>query len=245
MSKTFYNLLFCVLISLNFVFAQNSFKTDTLKTGGTDLLITFIAHGTLLFQYDGKVIHIDPAERYTDYSKMPQADIILVTHHHGDHFDPQAIKTLSKPGTKLFYTSACAEKMADGKVLKNGMSATVENISVKAVPAYNLVHKRPDGRFFHPKGECNGYLLSLDGFKVYVAGDTENIPEMKEWQGVDVAFLPMNLPYTMTPEMVADALDILKPKIFYPYHFGDTNLDDLRVLLKDKSAIDVRYRNMQ
>ncbi|MCB9057277.1 MAG: MBL fold metallo-hydrolase [Calditrichae bacterium] len=230
---------------LSFAASQTSFKTDTLETTGGPLEITFIAHGTLMMKYNGIVLHIDPVSRYADYTKLPDADIILITHHHGDHMDPAAINELSQKDTKLIYTAICSQKKTGGMILPNGKETTIDNIEIKSVPAYNLVHKRDDGSFFHVKGECNGYILSFSGYKVYVAGDTEDIPEMKNWKGVDVAFLPMNLPYTMTPGMVAHAVDMLQPKIFYPYHFGDTNMDDLLVLLKNKKDVDVRVRNMK
>lgn len=236
-------LAFFVIISC--LSAQTPFKTDTLDTGSGPLEITFIGHGTLMMKYRDAVIHIDPGSRYADYEKMPDADVILVTHHHGDHMDADAIDKITKKETKLIYTALCSQKKPGGIILPNGKETSVDGLQIKSVPAYNLVHKRDDGSFFHVKGECNGYIMSFSGFKVYVAGDTENIPEMKNWKGVDVAFLPMNLPYTMTPEMVANAVDMLQPEIFYPYHFGDTNMDDLLVLLKNKSGSDVRVRNMK
>lgn len=129
--------------------------------------------------------------------------------------------------------------------MKNGDIQTVLGIKVEAVPAYNLVHKRDNGQFFHPKGIGNGYVLTFGDKRIYVAGDTENIPEMKALQGIDCAFLPMNLPYTMTPEMVSDAAKAFKPKILYPYHYGDTDPTKLMELLKDTPNIEVRIRQMQ
>jgi L-ascorbate metabolism protein UlaG (beta-lactamase superfamily) len=128
--------------------------------------------------------------------------------------------------------------------MKNGEVQTVQGIKIEAVPAYNIIHKRDNGQPFHPKGVGNGYILTFGDKRVYVAGDTENIPEMKTLQGIDVAFLPMDLPYTMTPEMVADAAKVLKPKILYPYHYGDTNTSKLVELLKDEQEIEVRIRKM-
>ena len=116
---------------------------------------------------------------------------------------------------------------------------------VEAVPAYNLEHKRPDGKPFHPKGEGNGYVLTFGGKRVYVAGDTENIPEMEALRDIDIAFLPMNLPYTMTPEMVAAAARAFKPKVLYPYHYGDTDPQKLVDLLKDLPAVEVRVRDLR
>jgi L-ascorbate metabolism protein UlaG (beta-lactamase superfamily) len=224
---------------------QDQFESDIINTTGRDLKITFIGHGTLMFEFNNLVIHVDPVSRYADYSKMPKADIILVTHHHGDHLDPTAIDQLMKKDTELLLTKTCFEEIKKGTILKNGESKLVRGIKVEAVPAYNLVHKRDSGEPFHPKGVGNGYVITFGDKKVYVAGDTENVPEMKKLSGVDIAFLPMNLPYTMTPEMAADAVKMVNPKIFYPYHYGDTNVDRLLDLLKDRDDIEVRVRKMQ
>lgn len=218
---------------------------DTIKTEAGDLKITFIGHGTLMFQYGGKVVHVDPWSNLADYSKLPKADMILVTHEHGDHLDIKAIETLRKDTTAILLTQACAEKVPGGKVIKNGESQTVAGFKIEAAPAYNIVNKRPDGAPFHPKGSGNGYIINFDKTRVYVAGDTENIPEMKKLEKITVAFLPMNLPYTMTPEMVAEAAKSLKPKILYPYHFGETDTKKIVELLKDAKEIEVRIRDMK
>ena len=119
--------------------------------------------------------------------------------------------------------------------MANGDVKTVAAMTIEAVPAYNLVHKRGSGEPFHPKGQGNGYVITFGDKRVYVAGDTENTPEMKALKDIDIAFLPMNLPYTMTPEMVADAAEAFKPKILYPYHFGKTDTGRLVALLKDRN----------
>ena len=141
--------------------------------------------------------------------------------------------------------TVCAGKLPGAIVLANGESGTWAVVRVEALPAYNLEHKRPDGAPFHPKGEGNGYLLTMGGKRIYVAGDTENIPEMAALKDIDIAFLPMNLPYTMTPEMVAAAARTFRPKILYPYHYGDTDPQKLVELLKDLPAIEVRVRNLR
>jgi L-ascorbate metabolism protein UlaG (beta-lactamase superfamily) len=195
--------------------------------------------------YGDKVIHIDPWLQLSDYSTLPPADLILVTHEHPDHLDAKAIGMLTRPGkTTLVLTEACAAKVTGGLVMKNGDVKSVAGIKIEAVPAYNIVQKRPDGQPFHPPGMGNGYVLTLGDKQVYIAGDTENIPEMKRLSSIDVAFLPMNLPYTMTPEMVAAAARSFQPKILYPYHFGETDTRKLAELLKD-SLIEVRIRNMK
>jgi L-ascorbate metabolism protein UlaG (beta-lactamase superfamily) len=183
--------------------------------------------------------------QFADYAALPKADLILITHEHGDHLDPAAIAKIRTPSTAVFLTAKCAGKIKDGVVLKNGDERTWEGIAIKAVPAYNIVHMRAPGSPYHPKGEGNGYVLSFGDKRVYVAGDTENIPEMAALKGVDIAFLPMNLPYTMTPEMAAAAARMLAPKILYPYHYGETDTRKLVDLLKGEKAIEVRIRNLK
>ena len=224
---------------------EKTFEEDVIKTKTGDLKITFIGHGTLMFGYQGKVIHIDPVSREADYSRMPKADLILITHEHSDHFDPNAINMLRKGQTKLVLTKTCAATVTGGTIMKNGDILTVEGLKIEAVPAYNIVHKRPDGQPFHPKGRGNGYVVTFGEMRVYVAGDTENIPEMKELKNIDIAFLPMNLPYTMTPEMAADAAKAFEPKILYPYHYGQTDPNILVNLLRDSGKIEVRIRRMK
>ncbi len=222
-----------------------AFEKDVIDTDSGKLEITFIGHGTLMFEFGKTVIHADPWTRLADYSTMPKADIILITHEHTDHLDPEAVRILRKDSTEIILTQACAEQLKDGKIMKNGDVLTVSGIKIEAVPAHNLVHMRKDGTPFHPKGQGNGYVLSFGDKRIYVAGDTENIPEMKELGQIDLAFLPMNLPYTMTPEMVAAAAKLFAPKVLYPYHFGETDTAQLVNLLKEEKGVEVRIRNMK
>ncbi|GAK58223.1 putative metal-dependent hydrolase [Candidatus Vecturithrix granuli] len=238
-------MLFVVFGLANVANAQEQFEKDVLPTSAGDLEITFIGHGTLMFTFGEKVIHVDPVGNLADYAKLPQADLILITHEHGDHLDPKAIAQLRKADTTVILTEASAQTIKDGVIMRNGDVQTVDEISIEAVPAYNLEHKRDNGQPFHPKGVGNGYILTFGDTRVYVAADTENTPEMKALANIDCAFLPMNLPYTMTPEMVADAAKAFKPAILYPYHYGDTDPAKLVELLKDESEIEVRIRNMQ
>jgi L-ascorbate metabolism protein UlaG (beta-lactamase superfamily) len=235
-------LIICLSAVVN---ARESFQTDTLTTGDGDLTITFIGHGTVMFTFGGKVIHVDPWSRLADYSILPKADLILITHEHTDHLDPGAIETIGTDSTAMVCTEICAREISGGIIMKNEDADTILGIPIRAVPAYNIVHKRDNGQPFHPQGAGNGYVLTFGGMRVYLAGDTENTPEMKALQDIAVAFLPMNLPYTMTPEMVADAATAFKPKILYPYHYGDTDPAELVDLLKDVPEIEVRIRQMQ
>lgn len=243
MKRYFFAAIF--FISFSIIRAQDNFEQDIFRTNAGDLKITFIGHGTLMFEFNGAIIHIDPVGRYADYSTLPKADLILITHQHGDHLDPAAIGHIQKEGTEVFCNLAGMEKVPSAKVLKNGDRTEYKGIFIQTVPAYNLIHKRDNGQPFHPKGEGNGYILTIGGKKIYIAGDTEMVPEMKEFKGIDIAFLPMNLPYTMTPQMVADAAAIIKPKILYPYHFGNTKADELTELMKENNECEIRFRKMQ
>jgi L-ascorbate metabolism protein UlaG (beta-lactamase superfamily) len=245
--------VFAIAFGMVFTFAgfaedkeeEKVFEEDIIKTSAGDLKITFVGHGTLMFAFGGEVIHIDPVSGEADYSKMPKADLILITHEHGDHLDPKAIKVIRKEDTEIVLAQACAEEVKGGIVMKNGDVKTVGGLEIEAVPAYNIVHKRDNGVPFHPKGRGNGYVITFGDKRVYVAGDTENTPEMKKMKDIDIAFLPMNVPYTMTPEMVADAAKAFRPKIIYPYHFGSTDTSELVELLKGEEGIEVRIRDMK
>src|SRR5512137_2410213 len=223
----------------------HAYETDVIPTASGDLKITFIGHGTLMFNFGGKVIHVDPYSDVADYASLPKADLILLTHEHRDHLDLKALNAVRTEKTVVVLTEACAKQVQGGMVLMNGDVKTVEGLKIEAVPAYNLVHKQDTGQPFHPKGAGNGYIITFGDKRVYMAGDTENTPEMKGLKNIDIAFLLMNLPYTMTPEMVADAAKTFKPKILYPYHFGETEPSKVVSLLKGTLEIEVRIRKMK
>jgi L-ascorbate metabolism protein UlaG (beta-lactamase superfamily) len=237
------SILFAV-VPMSAALAGEGFDTDIIETSGGDLSITFVGHGSLVFQFGGRVVHVDPFSRAGDYASLPKADIVLVTHEHPDHLDPKALEQIHKKGVEIVANGAAAAQIEGARVLKNGEESMVKDLRIEAVPAYNLVHQRDSGEPFHPKGNGNGYVITFGNKKVYVAGDTENIPEMKELKGIDIAFLPMNLPYTMTPAMVADAARMFMPKILYPYHYGKTDTSELVNLLKESKEIEVRIRRM-
>ena len=223
---------------------QGKFETDGLPTSAGDLSITFLGHGSLLMVFKRINIYVDPFGKVADYASLPKADLVFVTHEHFDHLDPQALSSIRTDKTLLVLTEICAQQVTGGTVMRNGDVQTVAGIPVEAVASYNLVHKRPSGDPFHPKGCGNGYILNFGDTRLYIAGDTENIPEMKALQDIAIAFLPMNLPYTMTPEMVADAAKAFRPRILYPYHYGDTDVSKLVELLKGEKEIEVRIRKM-
>lgn len=222
-----------------------AYETETFTTdGGKPVRITLIKHGSLEISYDGLSIQVDPVNGYgkpTDYAaEFPKADVILVTHEHGDHLDGEALKTLSKETTLLILNATSAQKTGRGLVIANGETWTLpKGILLEAVPAYNTT---PGREKFHPKGNGNGYVLTLDGLRIYIAGDTEDVPEMADLKDIDIAFLPVNQPYTMTVEQCAAATRIIRPKVLIPYHFGKTDLTGLQEMLPGQTIL---FRNMQ
>jgi len=221
------------------------FRTDTIKTSEGLLQITFLGHASLKMDFHGRHIYIDPCGEVTDFSKMPKADIILFTSEHRDHFDLKAIEELRSENTLVVLTELCAAKYTEGIVMKNEDVKIVQGVRMEGVPAYNIVHKRVSGFAYHLKGMGNGYIITFGDTRIYIAGDTEKIPEMDELGDIDVAFLPVALPDAMTLEMAADAVKVIKPKIFYPYRYGNTDISELKELLKGQPETEVRVRNMK
>jgi L-ascorbate metabolism protein UlaG (beta-lactamase superfamily) len=236
--------MFIAVFGIIKAFAQGSFEKDVIKTSAGDLEITSIGHASLMLKFGGKIIYVDPYSKLTDYTKLPKADLIFLTHDHVDHMDIAALQTIRTNTSLIVLTKKCAEKVSGGTIMNSGDVKTVMNIKVEAVPAYNIVNKRDNGQAFHPKGDGNGYVLTFGDKRIYIAGDTENTPEMKALKNIDVAFLPMNLPFTMTPEMVADAAKAFKPKVLFPYHYGETDTTKLVKLLQN-SGIEVRIRSLK
>lgn len=218
---------------------------ETLPSSTGDVTITFVGHASLMFQWQDKTIHVDPWTKVNDYADLPRADLLLITHEHRDHLDQEAVRRLRKPGTVLAANARAAEALAGAVALGNGDSHTLAGIRVDSVPAYNLVHMRSPGEAYHPKGVGNGYVLHFGALRVYVAGDTEDIPEMEALKGVDVAFLPVNVPFTMTPEMLQNAARLVRPGILYPYHTGETDMGKVAELLKAVPGIQTRIRPMK
>ncbi len=221
------------------------FEKDVVQTSGGELAITFVGHGSLMFAFNDLIIHVDPVSREADYTKMPKADIILITHNHSDHLDSKAIGNLKKNETIVLGPENVVHELANASVIRNGETHNLRGLQIEAVPAYNIKHKRDTGEPYHIRGQGNGYVISFTDTRVYVAGDTENVPEIKRLRDIDVAFLPMNLPYTMTPEMVADVAKAIRPEILYPYHFSDTDPNELKELLSEFPRIEVRIRDMK
>ncbi len=218
------------------------FSSDTIETNDGSLTIYFIGHATIMMKYKNLVIHVDPVNEFADYKKMPKADLILVTHEHHDHFDAAAIAALTKKGTAVVLNNSARNLLKSGQALEQGDSAIIHGINIRAIPAYNTTAGRDK---FHPQGRDNGYVLTIGGRNIYIAGDTENTPEMSQLKDIDIAFLPMNQPYTMTPEQLARAVNDFKPGIVYPYHYGETDLTILPGLLKDQKQTELRIRPMK
>lgn len=222
-------------------------EVDVFTTkSGKNVAFHTLMHASIRIVYDNKEIEIDPVgqlgERTTDYSAIPKADYIFVTHEHFDHFDQQAIKLLTSDTTLLITNKRCADIIGYGHVMANGdKMAMADNFTVEAVPAYNVTEGRTQ---FHPKGRDNGFIIDIDGLRIYIAGDTEDIDEMAEFGHIDIAFLPCNQPYTMTPDQLVRAARIIKPSVLFPYHYGQTDVRQLPALLKDDN-IDVRIRHYE
>lgn len=225
----------------------DNFEVDVFQTkSGKTVRFHALMHATIRMEYDGKEIEIDPVtklgNRTIDYTAMPKADYILVTHEHGDHFDRTAIKTLTGEGTKLITNKRCAEMIGYGQAMVNGeVTKIAEDFTIEAVPAYNTTEGRQQ---FHPKGRDNGYIITVDGLRIYVAGDTEDIPEMAAIKDIDVAFMPCNQPYTMTTEQLVKAARVVKPKVLFPYHYGQTDVSGIPAQLQN-DGVEVRIRHYE
>ena len=220
-----------------------SFEKDSFETSLGKLTITFVGHASLMLEAGNTIIHVDPTMAQANYALFPKGDLILITHEHDDHLDKTAVELIKKPDTKIVVSKSCEGKFSQAIILKNGEEKIIGDFDIKTVPAYNIVNTR-NGTPFHPKGNGNGYVITYGGKTIYIAGDTENIPELAELKNIDIAFLPMNLPYTMTPQMVADGARSFMPKILYPYHTGETNVQLLLDLLKD-TTMEVRVRKLK
>ncbi len=225
--------------------AQEPFQESVVTTSAGDLKVTFIGEASLMFQHNGVVVHVDPWAELTDYGKLPKADIILVTHEHMDHLDLPAIRLLRTTNTATIVASGCWVELPRTGVMTNGETANIRGVTIEAVPAYNIVHKRGGEEPYHPRERGNGYVLTFGDKRVYVAGDTENTPELKRLRNIDVAFLPVSPPFTMTAAMAEDAVRALRPKILYLYHSDPKLALGLSDCLKSMSGIELRRLRME
>ena len=226
--------------------ATSPMSWDVFTTpGGKRVEVLPLMHASLSLVIDGRQVYVDPVselgERIVHYNTMPKADLLLVTHEHFDHLDKAALATLSSEGTQLVTNQRCADQLGYGHVMSNGDVTDIDGLHIEAVPAYNTTEGHQQ---FHPKGRDNGFILTLDGLRIYIAGDTEDIPEMANLKDIDIAFLPCNQPYTMTVEQFVRAAGSFKPKVVYPYHYSKTDISQLPQLLKN-DGIEARLRKWE
>ncbi len=218
-------------------------ETDVFASKSSKLVkIHALLHASICIEYDGKTVYIDPVaklrDRTVDYETLPKADIILVTHEHFDHYDTATLKSLACED--MVMNNRCVELYGSGTAMSNGERLTLDgDILLEAVPAYNTTAEHQQ---FHPRGRDNGYVLTLDGLRIYIAGDTEDIPEMANIKDIDIAFLPCNQPFTMTPDQLVRAAQMVQPKVLFPYHYGETDVSGIPAQLP---GIDVRIRHYE
>jgi L-ascorbate metabolism protein UlaG (beta-lactamase superfamily) len=242
------SLVFTFIISLltfGLGYAQLSNEPDRIETEQGDLVIHPVLHGTVIFEWDGKTIYMDPWGSANLYDNKPAPDVILITHPHGDHLSPETLASLNTENTSFYVPKAVADQMPEEylgqtTVIANGESMEYEGITINAVPMYNL----PEEGARHAKGWGNGYVLSMGGKDVYVSGDTEGIPEMRNLEGIDVAFVCMNLPYTMDINQASDAVLDFEPAIVYPYHHRGQDIEEFKKLV-DAGNKDIEVRLKQ
>jgi L-ascorbate metabolism protein UlaG (beta-lactamase superfamily) len=222
-------------------------STTRIPASGGEIVITALGHASVQLEQAGKVIIVDPVANQADLSQAKPADLILVTDIHADHLDPAAIAKLRKSRAPVVIPSEAMPKVPDGIVMRNREMLAGDlapaGIPVIAVPAYNIQRGPAPDQLYHPKERGQGYLLTIGGKQLYVAGDTECVPAMAQWvRNVDVAFIPMNLPYTMPPSEAAECVKGFKPKIAIPYHFMGQKPEEFAEALKGES-IEVRILN--
>ncbi|HUK15057.1 MAG TPA: MBL fold metallo-hydrolase [Bryobacteraceae bacterium] len=210
---------------------------EVFATAAGPLEITPIQHASLMLKAGGKIMYVDPAQG--SYDGLPQADYILITDIHGDHMAPGIVDKLRKAGTVILAPKAVADTVTGCTVVSNGESKTIGAFQVEAIPMYNLTADRLQ---FHTKGRGNGYVVAYGGTRLYFSGDTEGIPEMKALRNIDVAFVCMNLPYTMTPQEAAEAVRAFHPAVVYPYHYRGQDVNVFAKALAG-TGIDVRLRD--
>ncbi len=225
-----------VFMAFGLVYAQSSQQTFSTPAGPVN--ITPLYHASTLIEAGGKTIYLDPAKP-AKFAGHPKADLILITDIHGDHMDPAPISEVSKPGTEIVAAPAVVKTVSSAKPLANGETMKWQGWSIEAVPAYNLTRGPAPGKLFHDKGRGNGYVLTYGGTRFYFSGDTEGVPEMRALKNIDVAFVCMNLPYTMTPEEAADAVKAFHPKVVIPYHYRGSDLSVFQKKLEG-TGIEVR-----
>jgi L-ascorbate metabolism protein UlaG (beta-lactamase superfamily) len=232
--------------AFGFVFALASLacaaaEPQVFPTSAGPVKITPLNHASTRIEAGGRTIYLDPAKP-VKFAGLPKADLILITDIHGDHMDPESIKDVSKDGTEILAAPAVVQTVTSAKGIANGETRTWQGWTIEAIPAYNLKRGPAPGKLFHDKGRGNGYVLTYGGKRFYFSGDTEGVPEMRALKNIDVAFVCMNLPYTMPPEEAADAVKAFHPKIVIPYHYGGS---DLTVFQKGLEGTGIEVRLLE
>jgi L-ascorbate metabolism protein UlaG (beta-lactamase superfamily) len=215
--------------------------TDTIRTAKGDLTVTPLKHASLVFGFAGHTIYVDPAMD-APIERLPRADYVFISHTHPDHMDPAMLDKLRKPSTVVVAPQAVADKIAGVTVLPNGARKSFGDFEVEGIAMYNLVRGPAAGKLFHDKGQGDGFVFTFGDTRVYVSGDTECTPEMKALANIDVAFVCMNLPYTMPPKEAAECVNAFKPRVVYPYHYRGSNLDEFKSAVT-APGVEVRVRN--
>jgi len=228
----------CVAVLVARARDQAPRPAQTFSTAAGSVKITPIYHASLVIEAGGKVIYVDPA-RPGNFAGLPAADLILITDIHGDHMDPGTVLSLSKPTTEVMAPPAVVKTVTTAKPISNGETKTWGGWTIEAIPMYNIKRGPTPGTLYHDKGRGNGYVLTYGGKRFYFSGDTEGIPEMRALKGIDVAFVCMNLPYTMPPDEAADAVKAFHPAIVIPYHYRGS---DLGVFEKDLQGTGIEVR---
>ena len=223
-------------------------QADVVETSKGPLKITPLYHGSVMLEFGGKIIHVDPWGQ-ADYSGLPQADLIVITHTHADHMDAALLKTLRKDGTILLGPPAVTDTLngtaGDTDAISNGEKKTFIGVEIEAVPMYNLKLGSGPGKPYHHKGIGNGYILSFGDTHVYFSGDTECVPEMRALKNISIAFVAMNPPRTMPPVEAAACVAAFQPKIVYPYHYRGQNTQEFADALKSSPGVEVRLRKLE
>jgi L-ascorbate metabolism protein UlaG (beta-lactamase superfamily) len=218
--------------------ASSETATQTFPTSAGPVKITPLFHASTLIEAGGKTIYLDPAKP-ANLTAHPKADLILITDIHPDHMDPDSISAVSQPTTEILAPPAVVVTVKTAKPIANGESKSWQGWTIDAIPAYNLSRGPAPGKLFHDKGRGNGYVLTYGAVRFYFSGDTEGVPEMRELKNIDVAFVCMNLPYTMPPEEAADAVKAFHPKVVIPYHYRGSDLSIFQKKLEG-TGIEVR-----
>lgn len=226
--------------------AQAGLSGDQFSFSTSEVIIHPVNHASLVIAINGTILYIDPVGAMSRYEGLPPPDLILVTHEHSDHYAPGVLRNLSDGTTPLIANPAVFDRLPDdlkssSVAMANGETLDTHNLNIQTIPAYNLAADRLQ---FHPPGRDNGYILNIAGGRIYIAGDTEDIPEMRALKNIDIAFIPMILPWTMDEEHAASAVNEFMPDVVYPYHYGPSDIENFKALVQGAhDDIDVRFAN--